>query len=208
MVFSTFIKFTLIMVFYRIVFYIGVINILDFIAFISIFVGTLLTLRQTQLRRFLAYSSITHVGFLLISDVTASFIYMLTYLISILLFFSVLLSIKTFGNELIYLNDLKYIKNTNLLYSLAIIVSIASMAGLPPFAGFYGKFMVISNLIEDIYIYNDLYTYLIFLLVIILTLISIFYYIRIILYIFTTDEHINNFGVEIMPIFFEKFIEN
>jgi NADH:ubiquinone oxidoreductase subunit 2 (subunit N) len=84
--------------------------VLDFIALSSLLIGTILTLRQLEIKRFLAYSSITHVGFLLISDLSASFIYILTYVISSLLFFSVLLSIKIHEHEMIYLNDLRYLK--------------------------------------------------------------------------------------------------
>jgi NADH-quinone oxidoreductase subunit N len=163
-------------------------NIIDCAAFFSLFIGTILTLRQNEIKRFLAYSSITHVGFLLIADLTASYIYILTYLISSLLFFSVLLYLNYYNNEIIYLNDLCLIKKNNQSLPFLLVISLASMAGLPPFAGFYGKFLVWSNLIENIYLYNDLNSYLFLSLSLIFTLITIFYYMRIISYIYALND--------------------
>jgi NADH-quinone oxidoreductase subunit N len=62
------------------------------------------------------------------------------------------------------------------------------MAGIPPFAGFYGKFLVLLNLIEDIYLYNNISSYLFFIISIIFTLVIMFYYIRVISYIYASDE--------------------
>jgi NADH:ubiquinone oxidoreductase subunit 2 (subunit N) len=140
--FSTIVKFILFMFFIK--FYIFFNNnlIINIAATFSLILGTILTLRQLEIKRFIAYSSITHLGFLLICDFYSSYIYILTYIISLLLFFCVLLNIKLYGHELIYFNDLRLLKKTGQLNNLFLIVSTLSMAGIPPLSGFFGKFLV------------------------------------------------------------------
>jgi NADH-quinone oxidoreductase subunit N len=140
--FATVVKFLLFALFCYLSYHFNVSNIVDFAAVCSLVIGSIATLRQTEIKRFIAYSSIAHVGFLLIGDLTSGFVYILTYLISSLAFFSVLLSTNNNGRELVYLNDLIYVKGSGLFKPAVLIISLASMAGLPPFAGFYGKFLI------------------------------------------------------------------
>lgn len=154
----------------------------------SLIIGSFITIRQVEIKRFLAYSSITHVGFLLIGDLPSSYIYLLTYTCSSLLFFSILLSLKVSNNELIYLNDLRLIKKSGLWNTALLIISLASMAGLPPFSGFFGKYLIWSSLIEDIYLYNNYSSFILLLVSVILTLITIFYYMRLIVYIYLSND--------------------
>jgi NADH:ubiquinone oxidoreductase subunit 2 (subunit N) len=109
---------------------------------LSILVGSILTLRQLEIKKFLAYSSITHVGFMLIGDLQSSLLYVLVYVASTLLMFSILLSAKSKGFDLNYLSDFRHLKISHPLQLLYLIIALASMAGLPPFAGFYGKFLI------------------------------------------------------------------
>jgi len=163
----------------------------------SLIVGGFSTLRQTEIKRFLAYSSISHVGFLLIGDLASSYVYLLTYLCSSLLFFSVLLSVRLNNNELIYLADLRLIKKSGLWNTFLLVISLASMAGLPPFSGFFGKFLVWTSLVEDIYLYNNYDSYLFLITSIALTLITIFYYTRLIVYIYVSNDNepVANVGI-------------
>lgn len=111
-------------------------------AIISILVGCAMSLNQTEVKRLLAYSSVVHVGFLLMADASASLLYLFTYIISSLLIFFVLLETSIAGEELIYLNDFRYLRHNNAFNTTVMVAALASSAGLPPFAGFYGKFFV------------------------------------------------------------------
>jgi NADH-quinone oxidoreductase subunit N len=101
------------------------------------------TLRQVEIKRFLAYGSITHVGFLLSGDLLSSFTYLASYLAASFLFFTILLQLRLNNKEIIYLSDLRFLnRSSGQSYRTFLVVSLASMAGLPPFAGFYGKMMI------------------------------------------------------------------
>lgn len=154
----------------------------------SLFVGTFVTLRQVEIKRFLAYSSITHVGFLLVGDLSSSYVYLLTYVCSSLLFFSILLSTSLSSKEVVYFADLRLVKKSGLLSTALLVISLASMAGLPPFSGFFGKYLVWNSLLEDIYLFNSPDSYLFLVISVSLTLLTIFYYTRLIVYVYISSD--------------------
>ena len=193
MFFATIVKFVMFMIFFRTIIYFNSNVLIDFFAISSLLVGSFLTVQQLEIKRFLAYSSITHVGFILMGDLAASFIYIITYICSSLLLFSVIITTQLYQKELLYLSDLRALKKGGYWGPILLVVSLSSMAGLPPFSGFFGKFLVWGSLLEDIYLYNSLINYLLLILSIIITLIIIFYYIRLLAYIFMSDDN------EILP---------
>jgi NADH-quinone oxidoreductase subunit N len=140
--FSTFVKFVLFLVFTRVAVYFNSDSLVKLFIYASLVVGCVMSVRQTELKRLLAYSSIVHVAFLLMGDSTSSTIYLLTYVCSSLLLFSVLLATEAAGKEIIYLSDLRLIRGTSHFQVFCFAIALASSAGLPPFAGFYGKFLV------------------------------------------------------------------
>lgn len=140
--FSTFVKFVLFVVFARAAVYFNSDSLVKLFIFASLIVGCVMSVRQAELKRLLAYSSIVHVAFLLMGDSTSSTIYLLTYVCSSLLLFSVLLTVEAAGREVIYLSDLRLIRGTSYFQVFCFAIALASSAGLPPFAGFYGKFLV------------------------------------------------------------------
>ncbi len=189
--FSTVVKFIIFLLLTRVAITNTNSDLIDFCAILSLLIGTIMTLRQLEIKRFLAYSSITHVGYILMGDFMSALLYIIIYIFASLLFFSILLIIQINQKELIYFSDISKLKNNN-GYWLPLLLTIAllSMAGLPPLSGFFAKFMIWSSLIEDLYIYNDITSYILLISSIIFSLITIFYYIRILIYIFIANEYL------------------
>lgn len=156
-------------------------------ATLSVVIGCYYALRQKEIKRFLAYSSIVHTGFLLMADLVTSVLYLFIYTISTVLFFSVLLELSTEHKktDITYLTDLRYLNlRDRPLHGFFILVSLVSMAGIPPLGGFYIKFWVFTNMIEDVLVYNDLNSYVILIALFITSIITMLYYLRVANYLF------------------------
>ena len=136
------VKFVLYVIFIRFSYFLLYGQELEYAAILSLVVGVWGTLKQTEIKRFLAYGSIVHVGFLFSGDLISSFVYLISYLLASLLLFSILLQVRFFNKELIYLSDLRLLSQCNQSFKFFVVIALASMAGLPPFAGFYGKMMI------------------------------------------------------------------
>lgn len=128
---------------------------LYFLAVTTMVVGNLFALRQKNLKRFLAFSSITQVGFLMLGFMNSEAMgmstivyFMLVYALSNLAVFGVLSIIfNATGKENI--NDLNGFYATNPRLSLIMLVSLFSLAGIPPVAGFFGKFFLFTAAASD-----------------------------------------------------------
>jgi len=116
---------------------------------LSMFIGNLFAIRQNNLKRFLAFSSITQMGFILVGIAgsnqmgSASVIYfLLIYIFSNLGAFGVIAFVGAVtGKE--DMNDYKGFYKTNPFLSWVLTISLFSLAGIPPTAGFFGKFFLI-----------------------------------------------------------------
>lgn len=145
-------------------------------AFITIGFSSIVTLYQKKIKRFLAYSSINHVGYILVGLASGTllglhsvFFYLFAYLTMIFAFFGLL---ALFPKNLVYITDLLTLRNYPFLKFLTLGVFF-SMAGLPPLLGFFSKFYIILAAIESHY-------YFIMSLIVGCSVISAFYYLRII----------------------------
>lgn len=157
-----------------------------FSAVFSIFIGSFLSLKQKTFKRLLAYSSITHVGFLLMSLSTGTlqgfqsfFVYLLVYLVMTLNVWTVFLSLRVkkvnlLNAFLVNLNSLFY---TNSFLASILVLTLLSMAGIPPLAGFWTKYLVFLSLIDSNYFYIAVIT-------VFLSTVSVFYYLKIVKNIF------------------------
>lgn len=123
-------------------------NILYVISVATMFIGNLFALRQQNMKRFLAFSSIAQAGFILLGLIigtqlgTATVVYfVLVYIFSNLAAFGVVqaISLKT-GKENII--DYEGLYRTNPKLSLIMMLALFSLAGIPPVAGFFGKFFL------------------------------------------------------------------
>lgn len=158
------------------------------VACLSLFIGTFGALSQTKIKRFLAYSSIVHMSYVLFSicylfsieNLFSCFFYLFSYIILNIGIFSILLllpNIKIFNN--IFSNSFTFTLLNKQLFLLCIfwIFFFLSLAGIPPFLGFFAKFFILKSLMQ-----SPLF-YFIFILTILSTL-SLFYYLRFIIYCF------------------------
>ena len=161
-------------------FYLEWSQIVIFLSVASMFLGAIAAIAQSNIKRLLAYSSIGHIGYILIAlvaanddGVKASSIYMFSYMVMNIAIFAILLSIKVKNEYLVNISDLKGLSKSNPIVSLSISIIMLSMAGIPPFIGFFGKFYVFIAAIE-----NELYVLSI--LGVLASVISAYYYLRII----------------------------
>lgn len=154
-------------------------QLLVLLSVITMVTGNLFALRQQHMRRFLAFSSIAQVGFMLVAisgnaaEGTASVVYfVLIYLFSNLAAFAVagVLSVQA-GKD--HINDYKGLYRTNPFLSWMMALALFSLAGVPPTAGFFGKlFLITAGAKEASYV---------FVIIISLNLvISLYYYLRIV----------------------------
>ena len=111
---------------------------------------------QQNIKRLLAYSSIVHVGFVLMglvganaAGVQASLTYIIFYIIMTLGAFAVLLSLHRRGVFAVSINDFSGLGKTSPKLAFAMLVFMFSLAGIPPFAGFFAKYFVLSSAINS-----------------------------------------------------------
>ena len=125
-------------------------NLIYIIAIATMFIGNLFALRQKNMKRFLAFSSIAQAGFILLGFINgeqlgvATIVYfVLVYVFSNLAAFGVVqaISLKT-GKE--NMDDYEGLYRTNPKLSLVMMLALFSLAGIPPVAGFFGKFFLFA----------------------------------------------------------------
>lgn len=154
-------------------------EVLYIIIILTITIGNLFAMRQQNLKRFLAFSSIAQAGFILLGIIgqsqlgmTTVIYFILVYIFSNLGAFGVvgIISNRT-GKEAMDDYDGLYRTNPNL--SLVMMLSLFSLAGIPPLAGFFGKFFLFTAAAEKGY-------YILVLIALLNTIISLYYYLLVI----------------------------
>ena len=125
-------------------------NLIMLLSIATMIIGNLFALRQQNIKRFLAFSSIAQVGFILVgfssnsAEGTASVVYfILIYIFSNLAAFGVAGAIASHTNKE-SISDYKSLYQTNKLLSWIIALALFSLAGIPPTAGFFGKLFLIK----------------------------------------------------------------
>lgn len=150
------------------------------LAVLSIAIGNLVAIAQTNFKRMLAYSAISHMGFMLLgvlagteNGYSAALFYSLVYAFMGLGGFGIIVLLSRAGYEADELDDLKGLNKTNPWYASLILLLMFSMAGVPPTIGFFAKLSVIQAIIEV-----DL-TWLA-VIAVLLAVVGAFYYLRVI----------------------------
>ncbi|MAX52620.1 MAG: NADH-quinone oxidoreductase subunit NuoN [Methylophaga sp.] len=159
-------------------------------AVLSMIIGNLVAIAQTNIKRMLAYSTISHVGFLLMGVLSgteagyaASLFYTLIYALMTLATFGVVLLMSRYGFEADNIDDYKGLSSQHPWLALLMMVLMFSMAGIPPLAGFYAKLGVIKAVVDA-----DMLA--VALVAVVMSVIGAFYYLRVIkvMYFDKTDE--------------------
>lgn len=123
---------------------------------LSMILGGLGALGQQKIKRLLAYSSIGHVGYMLIGlicstsdSISATLFYITLYIIIIINIFSVIMSLRKGKYQYRTLNDLSLLSIKNPILGLSLTLSFFSLAGIPPLSGFLSKFWIFLGAIES-----------------------------------------------------------
>ena len=156
-----------------------------FVSLGSMVVGTFGALKQVRIKRFIAYTSINQVGFILLGiaclnliGLIASFIYLILYSIMSISFFAIILNTEHIitKRSMIYLSDLQSLSLYNTEVGKHLVLVVMSMAGLPPLGGFIGKLFLYYAVMEsrfDLIIFTSM----------LVGIVSTYYYLNLVKYI-------------------------
>ena len=149
-------------------------------AVLSIAIGSFAAIAQTNLKRMLAYSTISHIGFLLfglmsgtLNGYASSMFYITAYVLMTLAGFGMILLLSRQGFESDQLDDLKGLNRRSPWAAFLMMVTMFSMAGIPPTIGFYAKFTVLQAALQAGYLWAVVFA-------VIMTTVGAFYYLRIV----------------------------
>lgn len=146
----------------------------------SMALGNITAIAQTNLKRMFAYSTIAHMGFLLLGFISggiegygASMFYAVTYVLMSLGAFGMILLLSRVGFEADNLNDFKGLNQRSPWLAFMMLLLMFSMAGVPPTVGFYAKFSVLNAVVQSGYTWLAI-------VAVLFSLIGAFYYLRIV----------------------------
>ena len=162
--------------------------IIIFLSIASMILGAVAAIGQKNLKRLIAYSSISHMGYALAGLTTgtnqgiqSSIIYLIIYLIMNLAFFSCLFMLKRKDKFFENIEDLSGLSKKHPILALSFLLILFSLAGIPPLAGFFAKFYVFMAVIQK-------EMYFLAIIGLLSTVIAAFYYLRIIKIIYFDPE--------------------
>ena len=154
--------------------------ILAVIATLSIVLGNLIAVAQTNIKRMLAYSAIANMGFLLLGFVgggkegyAAALFYALAYAITGLVSFGILVLLSGRGVEIENISDLKGLNERSPWYAFLMLLAMFSLAGIPPTVGFWAKLSVLEAVVVAGYTW-------IAVIAVLASLVGAFYYLRVV----------------------------
>ncbi len=150
----------------------------------SIVLGNVIAIAQVSIKRMLAYSTISHVGFILLGILSgseqgysASMFYAITYAFTSMGAFGIILAMDRVGADVQLLTDLRGLFRRNPVYAAVMMLLLVSMAGVPPTVGFYAKLAVLSAVVQADLVWLAV-------VAVIFSVVGAFYYLRVIKYMF------------------------
>ena len=154
---------------------------------LSIALGNVVAIAQSNIKRMLAYSTISNMGFLLLgffagthAGYAAAMFYAVIYMVTTLAAFSVILALSRSGFESDSLDDFRGLNKRNPWLALLMLIVMFSLAGIPPTAGFFAKLMVLQAALEAGFV-------AVVVAAVILAVVGAFYYLRIVKLMYFDD---------------------
>lgn len=162
-------------------------DMLIIVAILSMGLGNLIAIAQTNIKRMLAYSAISHMGFFLLGILSATpngyssaLFYILVYSTMSLGSFGMIILLSRTGFEADNLEDFRGLNQRSPWYAFLMLVLMFSMAGVPPTAGFYAKLMVIQSVVGASMVWVAL-------IAVLFAVIGAYYYLRIVKLMYFDD---------------------
>lgn len=169
------------------------VHVLVVIAFTSMFFGNVLAIAQSNIKRMLAYSSIAHIGYMLLGIIagpdsqqgySAAMFYITTYVIVAAGAFAIVGLLGKNGIELDKLEDYRGLNARNPWIAFIMLLLMFSMAGVPPTVGFFAKLGLLEALVEAHFVWLASFALL-------FSIIGAYYYLRIVMLMYFEDPHTN-----------------
>jgi NADH-quinone oxidoreductase subunit N len=154
---------------------------------LSLLLGNVVAIAQTNLKRMLAYSTISHVGFVLMGfiagseeGIEAAMFYTMTYVLMAAAAFGMIIVLSRRGFEAERLEDFRGLNQRSPWFALMMLLIMFSMAGVPPLVGFYAKLTVLSAVVESGLVWLAITG-------VVLAVVGAFYYLRIVWFMYFAD---------------------
>ena len=177
---------------------------LYFVIVLSITVANLFAIRQKDLKRFMAFSSISQAGYIVLAvvgntamSVSALSFYVLVYVVANMGVFTIISAVEEHNNGVVDMDSYNGFYKTNPKLSMLMTLSLFSLGGIPPFAGMFSKFFVFMASVKsaDLLTTNGMLAYATMFIALINTVISLYYYLLIVkaMYIKPNDKPLPTF---------------
>ena len=156
---------------------------------LSITIANLFAIRQSDLKRFMAFSSISQAGYIVLAivgnntmSVTALSFYVLIYIVANMSVFTVISAVEEHNNGTVEINSYNGLYNTNPRLAFLLTLALFSLGGIPPFAGMFSKFFVFMAAVKGMSIDSGIgaLSYSVVFIALVNTVISLYYYLLIV----------------------------
>ena len=168
---------------------------------LSITVANLFAIRQSELKRFMAFSSISQAGYIMLAVIGSSqmgmaalMYYVMVYVVANMAVFTVISAVEQHNNGTTQMSSYDGLYQTNPKLAFLMTLALFSLAGIPPFAGMFSKFFVFMAAAEQ----GSFWAYFVVFIALINTVVSLYYYLLIVkaMYIKQTETPLPTFRTE------------
>jgi NADH-quinone oxidoreductase subunit N len=157
------------------------------LSLLSMIIGNVIAIAQTNIKRMLAYSTIANMGYMLmgflaadLNGLSAALFYAITYVLTSLASFGVILLLSREGFEADLLEDFKGLNQRSPWWAFIMLLVMFSLAGIPPTVGFYAKFTVIEAAVNAQFVWLAV-------VAVLTSVIGAFYYLRVVKLMYFDD---------------------